>query len=188
MLCKTVLAILLAVGLLASQGVAQLTNAVLSAPAAFPAMPDDSVIVPLTLTGTGALDGCDVRITYDPTVLELPNVSGGATTDVTVGSLIPTWGVLAFLPGAQGLVNVSASGAVFPVDPSGNVLNVAFHVLPSAAIGSTPISLVDYNGMGWTFQSGSINIVPEPSSLVLLLCCLLAAGPVLLRRRNHHAV
>lgn len=184
MVYKTALAVAFAIGILVTPGVAELTDAVLSAPVGFLAEPGDYVTIPLTLTGTGTLDGCDVRITYDPAVLELPNLLGTTTTDITAGSLIPGWSVTSYLPSGHGLVNVSSYGSLEPVNPSGTVFNVYFHVLSSADLGVTPIGLVDYAGWEWDFQSGSINVVPEPSSLVLLTGLLVSAAFAALWRKR----
>jgi hypothetical protein len=142
------------------------------APPEILAVPGQTVSVPLYMWGTEPAISCDVQIQFDPVVLQISNLD----TDVGPGTLTQNanWSVYGFAPDAAKpwIVRVGSFGDEALVEPSGDVINVLFSVLPSAPLGQTPITLTDYDQTGITYLSGFINIVPEPSSLALLASLL----------------
>jgi hypothetical protein len=116
------------------------------------------VTVPISISasGTGLTSTyfCNVKITYNPSVLQITS-----NTDVTS----PVWtapeDVFANTSTA-GIAIVDAADYVnFTNISSGTILNVLFHVSPMAPLGSTPIGLFNYASLsGFTMVGGSINI------------------------------
>jgi hypothetical protein len=151
-------------------------------------------VVDLFISGLGdgtapSLSTFDVDITYDPTILAftnyvlgtyLGNLSGGEAWDLS-------WGET-----ASGLVNIAELSFLFDweldaLQPSSFTL--ASLTFDSLVLGTSPLGL-SANALGDAFgdplsadiQSGSINVVPEPATVLLVGSGL--AGVGFLRRRR----
>jgi hypothetical protein len=160
-----------------------LTEGTLAASSGLTVSPGDSVTVVFSLTGEGSTDAADASFHYDPAVLQY--------SSATTASALSGW---SFMPNGteSGVVYLSSNTSnesLFLNNPVGTSLfYVNFQVLPTASPGVSPITLFDDSGWASdsnvSLASGSVNVVPEPSTLALLGGVLAIGVPVVLRRRN----
>jgi hypothetical protein len=148
---------LVMVGLLVSPAVAAFTvyapgSAVIPpAPRVF-GVPGVGVNVPLYMAGTGFTMTCDTQIQFNPLALQIVNLD----TDVVAGSINSNWSIASYAPGGPGVVNIAGYGEDGITNPSGNVLNILFQILPDAPPGPWTIGLAAFDNTHFTYVGGSI--------------------------------
>lgn len=140
------------------------------------AVPVNSYVnVPITFTYEGqTLGSLKLDLTYDPTLLKLTNVSA---------SLPANWNYSTFGGGTDGYVTIPmAAGGSTQLGVSGQILDLTFQVLAAPPSGFASVYFTQpysayqqvYASGGanilsqTTFNDGGVNVVPEPSALLLM--------------------
>ncbi len=150
-------------------------------------IPDDIVgylsstkIVPVNIDDATGVQAFDLEITYDTSLLDLSN------GDVSLGGLTSGWGLTSNVNDTLGIAKVTGWGLGPLSGGEGSLLDLNFHT--KNLLGSSALTLegdLNEGGIsGVDMQGGSIDVVPEPSTLVLLLGLLVAVPAFLSGRKR----
>jgi len=154
-----------------------------------PGIPGNAVSVPVMIDDGSGLDSFDLMITYDTTLFDL----SGA--DVSLGTLTSGWSLTHNIDDTTGVAIIGGHNGAVPLPENtgfGSLFDMSFQIDENAPLGISPLVFDgSFSVISGTFgqeitptlDSGSINVVPEPSSLMLMLIAI-GAAPALLRRRR----
>ena len=156
-------------------------ESIVSIPDDIPGVTGEVAMAPVEIDDATGVLSFGFDITYDTALLDLSD------TDVKSGSLTSSgWFFVTNIIGG-GLAKVGGYSTIPLTGGSGSLLEIDFHVAGSSGTSVLGISgtLSDLNGytIPATYDSGSIDIVPEPSIIASLLGLLVAAGFVFKKRR-----
>jgi len=118
-------------------------------------------------------------ITFDPSVL--------LASSIVEGALLPTGGTTSFVPGmidnTAGTVSFTAdtlTGAIPGISKNGTLASVSFQAvgLGNSSVSLSNVVLLDSNLVDIAFGtvSGTVNVIPEPTSCVLIAVGILGMG------------
>jgi hypothetical protein len=150
--------------------------------------PGQVVDVPIMIDDATGVQGFNLRLTYDPDILQLSDAG-----DLSPGTANPLWTNFYGNFDIPGDVSVVGFDALPLLGGNGSILDIGFHVPTSVVSGTSPVTvglLIDPIGGGGLNEGaiamvsspGSVVIVPEPASVLLLLAGALVTAVVLFRR------
>jgi hypothetical protein len=146
------------------------------------------VNVPIMIDNALDLQSFNLRVTYDPVLLQL-----FGNEDLSAGTVNPSWTNFFGNFDTPGDISVVGFDANPLTGGSGSILDMGFHVPGSVVSGTSSVTvglLIEPLGGGglnegaipMVSQGGSVVIVPEPSSLLSLLAGALVVTFLAIRR------
>jgi len=149
----------------------------------------DTFDVPVSVSGVSDLYAFQFDLSYDPTVLEL--------TNITEGSFLSSAGVTFFIPGTidnmAGTATSTADALIGAIAGASGEGDLAIFDFTAISVGSSDLALSNVtlldsslNAIPFTISNGQVaSAVPEPNVfplLVTMLACLTLTAPKLAKR------
>ncbi|MGA2496150.1 MAG: cohesin domain-containing protein [Tepidisphaeraceae bacterium] len=123
--------------------------------------PGDVVNVPVSITSATSLQGADLAVSYDTSLLGLSD------TDVTLGSVPAGWTLVQNVDNSTGIARMSLFDADPLVAGAGSLVDLKFQIAEAAPDTSSPLSLITTPATASRLNEGQLPLTSVPGAVVI---------------------